>query len=316
MKVNAIDIVVLNYNGEEILRKCLPSIADAAKNSPVPCQVIVLDNVSTDGSLDYIRSAMPDVHIEVAKANKILFSYNELIPKLKSDVIILLNNDIKVDRDFIAPLISYFADDEVFAVAPKQMNFNGIGYNGGKNKLFMEWTGFMRAGQYMYGDNNPIMQTKGYTHYNANSAFSRKKFLELGGFDDLYYPSTWEDSDLCYRAWKTGWKMIYEPASVIYHDECYTIGREHDNKNALFKARRMKNRRNSYVFTWTNITSPGLLTLHLVLLPLNLFWSLFNDRSRVSGFFDALKYINRIIARRRQRKGLYKVADESILGIE
>lgn len=288
-----IDIVILNYNGADIMPQCLPSIIEAAKRSRVPCQVIVLDNGSTDNSLDYLRKSFPQVKVVNSKENKVLFSYNDLIPELDSDIIILLNNDIRVDPGFISPLISYFSSPYVFAVAPKQMNFNGIGYNGGKNKIEFRF-GMVQAGQYLYGDDDPVMEQAGYTFYSANAAFDRRKFVELGCFDDIYAPFTWEDTDIGYRAWKSGYKFIYEPKSVIYHDESHTFDRE----GGKIRNRRIITRRNSLIFTWKNITDPGLLLKHFILLPLNLVSGILYDWARIAAFFEALRFIPRVISAR------------------
>ncbi len=304
--MNKIDIIILNYNGAEILPQCLPSIVEAAKKSPLPCQVIVLDNKSKDRSLDYIRKTFPNVKIVISSENKVLFSYNDLIPNLDSDIVILLNNDVKVDPDFISPLISHFSSPSVFAVAPKQMNFNGVGYNGGKNKIAFNFC-LVQAGQYLYGDNDPVMERAGYTFYNANAAFDRKKFVELGCFDEIYAPFTWEDTDIGYRAWKSGYKFIYEPKSVIYHNESYTFDKEGGN----IRNRRVITRRNSFIFTWKNITDMKLLAFHIALLPFNLVLGIFYDWARIAAFFEALKYIPKIASARRTAR--YSVPDCKLL---
>jgi len=307
MQVNKVDLIILNYNGAEILPLCLPSIVEAAKRSPVPCQVIILDNKSKDKSIDYVRQNFPDVRIEITRENRVLFSYNELIPKLGSDIVILLNNDIKVDPNFIAPLLSHFSDPSVFAVSPKQMEFNGVGFNGGKNKIVFNF-GLIDAGTHFYNNTPEVMEKKGYTHYNANAAYDRKKFLELSGFDEIYCPFTWEDTDLGYRAWKNGYKFIYEPKSVIYHNESYTIDREAGN----IRNRSIITKRNSFVFTWKNISNPSLLIVHMLLLPFNLLFFLLNDRNRLLAFFEALKYLPKIKRNREQ----YKINDKEILAIK
>lgn len=298
----------MNYNGREVLEKCLPSVVEAAKRSPVPCKVIMLDNRSSDDSVEYLRKNFPSVRIEIAKENRVLFSYNDLIPKLDSDVVILFNNDIKVEPDFISPLISHFSSPDIFAVAPMEKNFNGIGYSGGKNKI--EFTfGLIKAGPF-YGDNNPIMEKPGYTYYNANSAYDRRKFVELGGFDDTFSPFTWEDTDLAYRAWKSGYKFVYEPAGVIYHMESYTF----DKEAKRFRKRRMITRRNSFLFAWKNIDDPLMLATHIALLPVNLLIALFSDRTWLPAFFEALQSLPKVLSKRRDRVK-YPVKDRDILGM-
>jgi GT2 family glycosyltransferase len=301
-----IDIVILNYNGAEILPQCLPSIVDAAKRSPLPCQVIVLDNRSTDNSVDYLRKNFPQVKIIVAKENKVLFSYNDLILQLDSDIVILFNNDVKVAPDFISPLISHFTSPGVFAVAPKQLSFSGKTHEGGKNRIEFRF-GLMYSGP-LYGE-DPVMEKPGYTYYEANSAYDRNKFLELGGFDDIYAPYLWEDADLGYRAWKSGYQFVYEPKSVIFHQESYTMDRE----SKKIRGRRILTRRNSFIFTWKNISAPSLLWQHVLLLPVNLIISVFKDWARITAFFEALLFLPKIIQKRTARGIKFAVSDLEIL---
>jgi N-acetylglucosaminyl-diphospho-decaprenol L-rhamnosyltransferase len=301
-----IDIIILNYNGAEILPQVLPSITEAAKRSPLPCQVIVLDNRSTDNSIDYVSQNFPQVKIVVSKGNNLLFSYNDLLPQLDSDIAILLNNDVKVDPDFIAPLIPHFSSPGVFAVAPKQLSFSGKTHEGGKNRIEFRF-GLMYSGP-LYGE-DPVMEKPGYTYYEANSAYDRKKLVELGMFDDILAPYLWEDADLGYRAWKAGYQFIYEPKSVIYHKESYTL----DRAAKILRGRRILTRRNSFIFTWKNITEPSLLWKHILLLPANLLISIFKDWARITAFFEALIFLPRIIRRRADGGKRSVVSDIDIL---
>ncbi len=303
--MNKIDIIILNYNGAEILPQCLPSIVEAAKRSPLPCHVIVMDNRSTDNSVEYLRRNFPQVKIVVSDKNKVLFSYNDLIPQLDSDIVILLNNDVRVAADFISPLISRFSSPGVFAVAPKQLSFSGKTHEGGKNRIEFRF-GLMYSGPF-YGE-DPVMEKPGYTFYEANSAYDRKKLLELGGFDDIYAPYLWEDADMGYRAWKAGYKFIYEPKSVIFHQESYTFDRE----KKKIRGRRIISRRNSFIFTWKNITDLKLMFTHLLLLPMNLLLSLFYDWARIAAFFEAIGKLPSIIAKRSLAKRIAKVKDRDI----
>ena len=153
------------------------------------------------------------------------------------------------------------------------------------------------------------MEKPGYSFYEANSAYDRKKLLTLGGFDDIYTPYLWEDADLGYRAWKAGYQFIYEPKSVIYHQESYTIDRE----SKSLRGRRILTRRNSFIFTWKNITEPSYLWLHVLLLPVNLSISLFKDWARIAAFFEALLFLPKIIRKRVAAGHISAVSDHDIL---
>ena len=135
-----VSIVILNYNGEELLPQCLPSVVRAAKQASLPARVNILDNLSTDGSLDYVRENFPEVLIERAPANRILCSYNDYLPKLQESVVILLNNDIRVDPDFVDPLIEKFKEEpSTFLVAPLVMSFDGSRVEAGRSKAGIRW---------------------------------------------------------------------------------------------------------------------------------------------------------------------------------
>ncbi len=167
--------------------------------------------------------------------------------------------------------------------------------------------GLIEAGPYPYKNDDPIIDKLGFTYYEANSAYDRKKFVELGGFDDIYAPYTWEDTDLGYRAWKSGIMFIYEPKSVIYHYESYTF----DQETKKIRGRRIISRRNSFLFTWKNLTDLKLILAHVALLPLNLFISVFYDRARFIAFFEALLLLPRAISERKRTK--FIVRDKDIL---
>jgi GT2 family glycosyltransferase len=306
--MNSVDIIVLNYNGAEIIPLCLPSIVEAAKRSPVPCNVIILDNKSTDNSLQFIRQNFPEIKIIISEKNEVLFSYNKLLPKLGSDVVILLNNDVRVDPNFVAPLLEHFEDDSVFAVAPKQKNFEGY-YCGGKNYLYFV-LGVFKTNVFEHTiDIHPNMERTGNTLFEANAAYDRKKLITLGCFDPIYFPYTWEDTDLGFRAWKAGYKFIYEPKSSIKHYECFSF----KNANKGMGVRRVITRRNSFIFTWKNINDPYFLTTHFLLLPLNIIYWLFYDRPRISALLKAIILLPEIIKKRIAQKKTYRISDRNVL---
>src|SRR3989338_11125391 len=106
------EIFVLNYNGRSLLLECLPSIIEAAKASPLPCPVTVIDNRSSDDSAEIIKTRFPDVRFQVTKKNVVLCAFNKAACASESDIIFLLNNDLKADRNFIEPLLKIFEEHE------------------------------------------------------------------------------------------------------------------------------------------------------------------------------------------------------------
>jgi GT2 family glycosyltransferase len=103
-----VDLLILNYNGRELLARCLPSILAAAQASRYSIAVWVIDNGSSDGSRDYLRQVFPEVRVW-HRPNRGLCSYNDVLTRLPSRIAILMNNDIVVARDcfdrLLAPLM-------------------------------------------------------------------------------------------------------------------------------------------------------------------------------------------------------------------
>lgn len=207
-----ISIVILNWNGKEFLEKCLPSVTRAVSVYADTCEIIVVDNGSTDGSLDYLKSNFSEVKTISLKENfGFAKAMNIGIQEAKGDIIIGLNNDVIVKEDFIAPLVSHFPSDEnLFAVAAKMLLWDK------KTLNFGRVVGRFKFGIFRRTFEEPIEPRP--TLYACGGAFAvdKDKFLELGGFDEdmIVY---WEDLDLCYRAWKQGYRTVYEPRSIVYH---------------------------------------------------------------------------------------------------
>ena len=211
-----VNIIILNYNGRDLLVECLPSIVEASHTSKYSCKVTVIDNVSIDDSVEFVRANFSDVEVVEAEENLVLCSYNDVIKSLDDDIVILLNNDLKLDKYFVDPLVSVFSDQkDVFFVASRGYSFNGVDYEGDRAIAKIKWG--VLAPETRFKGHERFIKKDGYTISAGIAAFDRRKFNELGGYDDLYLPGRYEDVDLCFRGWKRGWKGIYQPESIQFH---------------------------------------------------------------------------------------------------
>ena len=164
-----INIIILNYNGRDLLAECLPSIVVASHTSKYSCKVTVIDNVSTDDSVQFLRSNFPDVDIVRAKENLVLCSYNDVIQSLDDDIVILLNNDLKLDKNYVDPLVSVFSNQkDVFFVASRGYSFDGVDYEGDRAIAKIRW-----------GILNPETRFKGYERFIKKSHLRAKKKLKI-----------------------------------------------------------------------------------------------------------------------------------------
>ncbi|MDP9113869.1 MAG: glycosyltransferase [Acidobacteriota bacterium] len=240
-------IVIPNWNGRDLLAKYLPSVAVAAERV-AGSEIIVVDNGSTDGSTEFIRECFPQVRV-IALANNLGFGggSNAGFRAARHDVVVLLNSDMRVEADFLQPLLDGFTDAQVFSVAC-QIFFsdpNKVREETGLTEFWWE-----RGGLRVRHRSEPTVRELYPCAYGGGGscAFDRRKFLELGGFDELLAPFYFEDTDLGYLSWKRGWKNLYQPASVVYHEHRGTIGRRFSDAyiQGVLK-------KNFLLFTWKNI---------------------------------------------------------------
>jgi GT2 family glycosyltransferase len=276
-------IAILNYNGAEIMRKCLPSVMAAAKLYGENARITVIDNNSTDESIRLLREEFPGVTVYRSPENKFLLSYNEYLRTITEEIAVILNNDIKVAPDFIKPLIGYFQRPDTFFVSPRIMSFDGSRYIEGNNRIAFKMS-FICGGPKPGGIKNSA-----YSAYTGNGAFRVKAFLDMGGFDGIFFPGYSEDVDLCYRAWKKGYRGYYEPSSEVFHMESVTF-KKYFSADEKLKV----SYRNSFIFGWKNFS--GLfLALNLVMLPATLVVFVLTGRFRhLKGFFSAFVMAGRI----------------------
>src|SRR5260370_3961699 len=154
---------------------------------------------------------------------------------------------MRVQLDFLAPLLAGFTDDKVFAVSC-QIFFSDPGRLREETGLTQGWweDGSLRVRHRI--DNGISDLYPCFYGGGGSCAFDRRKFLELGGFDSLLAPFYLEDTDLGYVAWKRGWKVLYQPNSIVYHEHRGTIGKRFTEKQIQAVLQK-----NFILFCWKNI---------------------------------------------------------------
>jgi len=253
---DAASVVIPNWNGRELLEQYLPSVIAALAGHPEN-EIIVVDNGSSDRSADFLRQAFPAVRVLALDRNHGFGGGSNVgFRAAKNDVVVLLNSDMRVAPDFLAPLLEGFGDERVFAVSC-QIFFRDPHKRREETGLTEGWwqNGGLKVGHRVdeaLTDVFPCFYGGG-----GSCAFDRRKFLELGGFDDLLAPFYLEDTDLGYMAWKRGWKVLYQPRSIVYHEHRGTIGKRFSEAQiqAVLK-------KNYLLFSWKNIHEWRRLAVH------------------------------------------------------
>ena len=249
-------VVIPTWNGKDLLAKFLPSVVAALAGNPAN-EIVVVDNGSTDGSAEFVRSTFPQVKLLALPANLGFGAgSNAGFRAASNDIVVLLNNDMRVDAGFLAPLLEGFASPDVFSVSC-QIFFSDPARVREETGLTQSWwqDGALRV---RHRIDAAIVDLYPCSYGGGGScAYDKRKFFELGGFDDLLAPFYLEDNDLGYLAWKRGWKVFYQPRSVVWHEHRGTIGKRfsEDRIQAVLK-------KNFLLFCWKNIHEWPRLAAH------------------------------------------------------
>ncbi|MCL5674178.1 MAG: glycosyltransferase family 2 protein [Candidatus Omnitrophica bacterium] len=234
-----VSIIIPNYNGRHLLEKNLPLLLKAIKRHNQQDEIIVIDNGSTDGSVEFLRNLFPV--IKTIQLNRNLGfgeACNTGIRQSQNKIFILLNNDVEVTENFILPLLRHFSDRRIFSVSALSL--------GSDNKI-------------KKSPGKPVdipYASGGY------SAYDREKFLSLGGFHPIYSPFYFEDRDIGYKALKTGWKNLLEPESIVFHKGEQTSGKINKKYVEYIKFR---NRLVFYISCYENLLLTFIAVLKAVI---------------------------------------------------
>jgi len=256
---DGISIVVPNYNGMRYFDTVIPSFFAALRGFE-QSEVLVVDDVSSDGSVEYLREKYPAVRL-IALDKNVGFgrACNVGITNARHRAVYLLNSDIILEQDGIGPMLESLEKEDTFAVTPKLYLWDFVTFHSGINAAKMNSECFPVWNEANYV-NTPVVEETSPTFYAIGAAMfvDKEKFLQLGGFDPIYVPYCWEDIDICYRAWKRGWRVLYEPTSIAYHKSHGTLADV--TKPTAKLAIECKN---SLLFMLKNIHDKRLLGFHL-----------------------------------------------------
>ncbi|GCD79778.1 glycosyltransferase family 2 protein [Schleiferia thermophila] len=214
-------VAVLAYNNLNHLMRYLPDLISCSQNA----RVVVIDNGSTDGSVEWIREHCPAVDV-IELGNNFGFAdgYNRGLKQIKSDVYLLINSDVRVNKGWLEPLTNWLEKEPgIAAVQPKILSdrqpdrFEYAGAAGG----FVDWLGYpFCRGRILETLEIDLGQYDSVTevHWTSGAcmAVRARAFEESGGFDPVFFAHQ-EEIDLCWRLRKLGYKLICEPKSVVYH---------------------------------------------------------------------------------------------------
>lgn len=250
-------VVILNWNGRNLLEEFLPSVVT---HSLEHAKVYVVDNASTDDSIPYLEQNFPEIKIIKNKTNGgYAKGYNEGLKHIEADLFVLLNSDVEVTENWLQPVVLEFKNNPNLAAAqPKILDY--------KNKTHFEYAGAaggfvdkfgfpycrgrvfntLEKDEGQYDAVSEIFWASGACFFVRSSAFN-----EANGFDEDYFAHQ-EEIDLCWRFFNLNYKVICVGQSTVYHLGGATLKNTNPKKTFL-------NFRNSLFTLLKNLPSAKLL---------------------------------------------------------
>ena len=217
-----VSVVILNWNGEALLRRFLPSVA---ANIPPAARLVVADNGSTDGSLEYVRANFEDASI-IAFSENYGFAegYNRALEQITTPYAVLLNSDVEVKNDWITPLLDFMQSHPgAGACQPKILSavnphcFEYAGAAGG----FLDRHGYPYCRGRIFdcvevdnGQYNSVMSV--FWASGAALMVRTDLYRRAGGLDPRFFAHM-EEIDLCWRIRLLGYDIAVVPQSAVYH---------------------------------------------------------------------------------------------------
>jgi len=215
-----VSIIIVNFNGKHYLESCLSSLTKIDYDN---LEIIVVDNNSTDGTIEFLVQNYPSVITLKLDQNYGFAKPNNMAAKIaKGDLLLFLNNDTEVTPTFVSELVDVLLNDEQIAICQSLLlKPNGEMDSSGD---FIDKIGIV------YNSKEKINEIREISSARGASMIIRKKiFEELHGFDEKFFVS-FEDVDLGWRSWIRGYKVVINPKSVVYHYG----GKTHDSiKNEI-----------------------------------------------------------------------------------
>lgn len=256
-------VVILNWNGADMLRKFLPSVLEYSQGADV--EICVADNASTDNSCEVMEQEFPSVRLIRLDHNYgFADGYNKALEKVTAEYVVLLNSDVEVAEGWLDTLSAYMdAHPETAACQPKlrswhkKEEFEYAGAAGG----FIDYLGYPfcrgRVFETVEKDNGQYDTVRPIFWATGAALFIRlSDYREAGGLDGRFFAHN-EEIELCWRLRSRGRAIVCIPQSTVYHVGGATLKKENPRKTFL-------NFRNNLLMLYKNLPEPELHSVMLM----------------------------------------------------
>lgn len=305
----SVSIIVPSWNGSELLARNLPSVLEAVKRVDAVTDLCVVDDGSLDDTCEFLKHTFPTVRvIRRSRNGGFVAAVNDGVRQAGGDYVLLLNNDISVESDFMAPLLAPFENNpDLFAATSQQCDPAGTSDSLSAGSTSVE----IRKGHFIFhnrpGDIAPPISCQHPVAYGGCSMMDRRKLFALGGFCPLFTPFYYEDVELSFQALCRGWQILYVPQSRVWH----AAGSSTRKRKILMQLIPM---RNYFYLHWLTLDTPDLWRDFRAQCLLKLLtWPRAGNRKYALGFIMALwRWPQAAAWRRRRHSGMKKTIREAL----
>lgn len=214
-----VSVVILSWNGRKHLEHCLPALREQEEPG-VPWEVLVLDNGSHDGTVEWLRREHPEVELIESKVNLgFCGGNNRLVDEANGDAVVLLNNDTRPRPDWLRHLVAAYraADDDVAAISGCIVDWEGERLDFARGAITFDGHAFQLGYRRPLDEVElPEAGTELPFACGGNMMIRRSSYLDAGGFDEDYFAYL-EDVDLGWRLWSGGERVTFAPDAVVHH---------------------------------------------------------------------------------------------------
>lgn len=231
----SVSVVIPNYNGQHLLVDTIKSAYEALVSSDInDFEIIVSDDGSTDESMSLVGSLFPDVVLLKNQVNTgFAGNMNRGINQANKDLVCFLNSDVHLTRAYFISQLPLFEDQQTFgvmgAIFDKETK---VAQDGAKIARIHLLRIDSNKNNFTKSDVLPTLFLSG-----ANALVRREYLTQLGGFCELFNPYYSEDVDLGIQAWRSGWKLYFQPLAICYHAQSSTIKKLPNNKVRMIAKR-------------------------------------------------------------------------------
>lgn len=278
-----ISVVIPNYNGAKLLSKNLPNVV---KNLP-DCEIIIVDDASIDNSLEILKKDFRKIKVIKHSQNTgFAQSANDGVAAATGKLVVLLNSDVSPRNNFLKRVTGHFKNPRNFAVG-----FADFSHENGQIIKRGRGGAVFKQGFVSHFAQKPIFGETLWVS-GGSGIFDKKKFQELGGFDKVFAPFYWEDIDLSFRAWRSGFICRYDPGAQV--DHFHQEGAVKKTKSPFLV--KTVSYKNQFLFVWKNISDTLWLIQHLLWLPYHFIKAMITpDPAFFVGFAWALFQLPKLI---------------------